>query len=123
MTGHTEGPNVRHRALAASLCDGHDVIGVPVGAAAKEPPTALAELGTFSPLLLSPRALDPVPFRLEDHAQLGGIDAAEGTDATITAKDALPHQCRAVSARPVIDASLTAEAPAAFWHLNAAVPA
>src|SRR5215213_1776746 len=123
MAGHTERADVGQRALATPLHDWHDVVGIPIGAAAKEPPIALAELGPVSPLLLGPRTLDPVPFRVEGDAELGGIDATEGTHAAVTAKDALPHQCRAVSARPVIDACLATEGPAPLRNLGAAVPA
>lgn len=123
MARETERPDVGHHALPAPFSNWHDVVCIPVGAAAKEPPIALPELGTFSPLLLGPGSLDPVPFRVEGHTQLSGIDAAEGTDAIVATKDTLTHQRRAVSARPVIDASFTAEAPTAVWHLSAAVAA
>ncbi len=120
MARHTERPDVGHRALAATLGDWHDVVGIPVGAAAKEPPIALPELGTFSPLLLGPGLLDPSPFRVENSAQHRGIDATECADTLVAAKDALAHQRRAVSGCPVIDATLTAEGPASFRHLGAA---
>ncbi len=123
MAWDAERPDVRHCALAAPLRDGHDVVGIPVGAAAKKPPIALAELGTCSPLLLGPRSLDPVPFRAESLAQLGGIDAAEGTDTVVAAEHALTHQRRAVSGRPVINASFAAEATAPLWNLGVAVAA
>ena len=122
MAGDAQRPDVGHRALAAPFHDRHDVVGIPVGATAKEPPVALPELSPFSPLLLGVCALDPVPFRAEGHAERGGIDAADGANASITAKDALPHQRRAVSARPVIDAALAAESTAALGNLGAAVP-
>ena len=123
MAWDAERPDVRHCALAAPLHDGHDVVGIPVGAAPKEPPVAVPELGPVSPLLLGPRSLDPAPLRVEGHAELGGIDAAESTDTVVAAKHALTHQCRAVSGRPVIDASLTAEATAPLWNLGVAVAA
>ena len=120
MTGDTQRPDVGHRALPAPLSDRHDVVGIPVSSAAKEPPIALAELGTVSPALRGPHALDPLPFRIEDPAEQPSVNAAEGTHAQVAAKDALTHERRAVPGRPVIDTGFTAEGPAPLRHLDAA---
>src|SRR5919112_883342 len=96
----TERPDVGHRALPAPFSNWHDVVGIPVGAAAKEPLIALAELATFSPLLRGPCSLYPSPFHVEGHAELCCMDAAERKDAIVAAKHALTHQRWAVPGRP-----------------------
>src|SRR5262245_31362796 len=62
MAGDTEGADVLQRALAATLDDRHDVIGIPVTTATKEPAKFLPERGAFATLLGCPGELDPLPL-------------------------------------------------------------
>jgi hypothetical protein len=117
VAGNAQRPDVVDRALTATLDDRHNMVGVPEGDAmrrnAELPPRTA--VGTRPFWVIGGYLID-APF------QLLGIEPAFSTDALIAPKDALPHQTRAVTNRPIVDAAITTEGPASLWDLGAAIP-
>lgn len=106
VAGTAEQAVVLEAALAASICDRHDVIRLPRGT--RGPPGPAGEP-------IGDRRLRSRPLAMRLHH----VEAADLTDSLVALLDLLPHVPRAASDLPLVYARVAAERPARRVHLPA----
>ena len=110
MAFQAQRPDIGEIALAATLGNRRDVVGIPQ---AGSPQILQAQVAQHADSLRCPEPLDAAPLG-------DGVHSAGGADPFIAFKYLVPEVSRIGTQAPLVNAPIRAEGPPPDWNLQAA---